>query len=571
MKKVIIFILLVTTSVLIWSMEESIIRTSVNNYIEIQNLALEIDEINEISYHNEQVGTIVNLKPSGFLIFSDDTNLSPLIAYSFENNMEINSKFYELVSYDLHTREQNLHLLRNDGILRNNQLWNEAIDGNFHQISLTRETPIIDTRWDQNYPYNMYCPQAPGESRAIAGCPSIAIAQILAHYKTIHNTTFGNEDSYTHSYVHNYNIDGDHDEYGFPSFSELNNLLDTLKLHFANGTDLTNSDKGALVFASGVAARQVYNPGGSGTFGVSQAFDAYQKFGFDSATLMTDEENLFEVVIDNIENGYPVHYAVVTPAWDSGHNVVIDGYNDEGFFHINFGWGGPSDGWYLIPQEFPYNLTVTEGAVVNIIPKSPSSPTNPTPANDAIITVDDLENFSFDICDSTNIYLFYLGDSAENQELILAGSPSEIPVSLSHYEFVSNTEYFWRVSAQNDFGNVSSELWSFTYQAPISNEINAFSDLNCISYPNPIKLSDSNRSITTIEFTQTEDSHVNLDIFNVKGQKIKSLLNTRVRQGVHKVEWNGSNENGSPVSAGIYFFRLRNCTLSKTGKMILLK
>jgi hypothetical protein len=535
-------------------------------------LTLEIEEINELSYQNQQVGTIVNLKPSGFMIFSNDENLSPLIAYSFENNIEMkSSKFFELVSYDLHTREQNLHLLSNEVILRNNQLWNEAVDGNFSQISFSRETPIIETRWDQNYPYNMYCPQAPGESRAIAGCPSIVIGQILAHYKTIHNTTFGIDDSYTHNYVHNYNIDGDHVEYDFPSFSELNNLLDTLKLHFANGSDLTNSDKGALVFASGIAARQVYNPGGSGTFGVSQAYDAYQKFGFDSATLMTNEENLFDVVIDNIENGYPVHYAVVTPAWDSGHNVVIDGYNDEGFFHINFGWGGPSDGWYLLPQELPYNLTVTEGVVVNLFPKSPSMPVNPIPADNAVLTIDNLDNFNFDLCDSTDLYHFYLGDSEETQELILSSYPVDLPISLSSYDFIDNTEYFWRVSAQNDYGIISSELWSFTYQAPISNEVNEFSELNCISYPNPFKRSDSNRNVTTIEFTQTEDSHVNLDIFNVKGQKIKSLLNKRVRQGVHKVEWNGSDENGSPVSAGIYFFRLRNCTLSKTSKMILLK
>ncbi len=63
-----------------------------------------------------------------------------------------------------------------------------------------------------------------------------------------------------------------------------------------------------------------------------------------------------------------MHLAVVTPAWDAGHNVVVDGYSEE-MYHLNFGWGGQYNGWYNLPDGIPYGLTVVEGAVVDLQPR----------------------------------------------------------------------------------------------------------------------------------------------------------------------------------------------------------
>jgi hypothetical protein len=68
----------------------------------------------------------------------------------------------------------------------------------------------------------------------------------------------------------------------------------------------------------------------------------------------------------------PAHLAIVDPSWSSGHNVVVDGYNTDNYYHLNFGWGGSYNGWYLIPQQIPYSLTVIEGVVLDII-KSPAT------------------------------------------------------------------------------------------------------------------------------------------------------------------------------------------------------
>jgi len=69
---------------------------------------------------------------------------------------------------------------------------------------------------------------------------------------------------------------------------------------------------------------------------------------------------------DNIKIGLPVHLATVNETWTSGHNVVCDGYNSDDYFRLNFGWGGSYDGWYSLPEGFPYSLTVFEGIVADI-------------------------------------------------------------------------------------------------------------------------------------------------------------------------------------------------------------
>jgi hypothetical protein len=69
---------------------------------------------------------------------------------------------------------------------------------------------------------------------------------------------------------------------------------------------------------------------------------------------------------ENIIAAMPVHLAVLVANGPGGHNVVADGYCTDDYYHINFGWGGMYNSWYDVPEELPYNLTVIEGAVVDI-------------------------------------------------------------------------------------------------------------------------------------------------------------------------------------------------------------
>jgi len=231
----------------------------------------------------------------------------------------------------------------------------------------------IKTNWTQSPPYNNFCPMDPVTLlRSYAGCPATAMAQIMNFHQTANNTHFDDSDDYYHNYAgRQYWIDDDHDYADFPSFSQLNTYLDTLNAHYLNNSMLTNEDKAALTFACGVAARQVYTSQGSGTFGVNQAYDAYLRFGCNTVDLLDSNDiDLFDRLSQNIKDTLPAHLAVVDESWSTGHNVVVDGYNTDEYYHLNFGWGGSYNGWYLLPQEIPYNLTVIEGVVIDIMEKT---------------------------------------------------------------------------------------------------------------------------------------------------------------------------------------------------------
>jgi hypothetical protein len=240
------------------------------------------------------------------------------------------------------------------------------------------------------------------------------MAMILNYHKTTNETQFTDADDYHHNYAgRNYYIDDDYAANGFPSFPDLNKYLDTVNMHwFEHAGLLSNQDMAALTFACGVAATQVFTSEGSGTFGVNQALAAYYRFGCENAILYTEsDEELFPALISNMQNALPAHFAIVDEAWSSGHNVVVDGYNTDNYFHVNFGWGGSFNGWYLLPDEMPYGLTVIEGVVVDIMKddasdivqsqKSNEISIYPNPTNEKFTISNCLDNSELKIFDLT--------------------------------------------------------------------------------------------------------------------------------------------------------------------------
>lgn len=244
------------------------------------------------------------------------------------------------------------------------------------------QTPLLTTQWNQEYPYNILFPADPLENyaRCYTGCPATAMGQILNHLRTTQNTRFDDSDDYYANYAsRQFHIDDDWDTYQFPSFPQLNVLLDSADAAFNRGEELSDSLVAALIFASGVACKQVYTASpnyGSGTFSVDQAYAAYQRFGFTDCQLFLEPDSImFDILISNLQNGYPAHLAVENNAGTSGHNVVVDGYREsDGKFHINFGWGGYKDNWYKLPDPggFSYGWTKIEGIIVDIIPTTVS-------------------------------------------------------------------------------------------------------------------------------------------------------------------------------------------------------
>ena len=101
--------------------------------------------------------------------------------------------------------------------------------------------------------------------------------------------------------------------------------------------------------------------------------------------------------------------------------------------------------------------------------------------------------------------------------------------------------------------------------AGIENVFVHSNSLNCKNFPNPFNPN------TTISFSIPKDSKVNLSIYNIKGQKVKTLANELKPTGEHYAIWDGRDFYGNRVSSGIYFYKLKAGDFQKVKKMILLK
>jgi flagellar hook assembly protein FlgD len=64
---------------------------------------------------------------------------------------------------------------------------------------------------------------------------------------------------------------------------------------------------------------------------------------------------------------------------------------------------------------------------------------------------------------------------------------------------------------------------------------------------------------------------VQINIYNIKGQKVRTLVNDTFSPGTHKVIWNGTDDSGKAVSSGIYFYKMKAGDYTETRKMLLMK
>ena len=85
------------------------------------------------------------------------------------------------------------------------------------------------------------------------------------------------------------------------------------------------------------------------------------------------------------------------------------------------------------------------------------------------------------------------------------------------------------------------------------------------NYPNPVNLE------TVIKYALPEDCHVELTIYNMLGQKVKTLVNQYQDAGYKMVHWNGRDDKGYEIASGLYFYKLQTPKYSETKKMIFVK
>tara|TARA_B100000214_G_C23948626_1_gene619246 strand:+ start:32 stop:1786 length:1755 start_codon:yes stop_codon:yes gene_type:complete len=189
--------------------------------------------------------------------------------------------------------------------------------------------------------------------------------------------------------------------------------------------------------------------------------------------------------------------------------------------------------------------------------------------------------------DSTNNFLrlnfVQFGDSDTLKYFIYQGTNTnalqKIDSTQNNYYEISNfssdsTQYFrvgtrveYDDSQEQEFEEKMSNLVQYqpNYNSSITEPINSDYNIGIINFPNPFN------PITTIKYNLPEDALVNIIIYDILGNIVKNLVYAKETTGYKSVQWNATNNQGEPVSAGVYLYKIQAGDFVDTKKMILLK
>ena len=347
---------------------------------------------------------VADLEPRGFVALAADTDLGPIVAYSFRSSFprgaDKRNPLYRMLREDMRLR---LKALAEHPELRTAQAGRQwdlyangspgvSADGHTGtlQASAFQQWPPegttstggwLETTWQQGPPYNQFCPLDPVDgARSYVGCAATAMAQVLNYQRRCH-IAFGPADSYVMpSGIH---VDADSSLYGFPSFEVLNRYVGAIQSRYNAGVDLNDVEAAALSFACGVAVQMEYGSDGSGASPYAMQSALLQKFGLYGTDMfggLAAESCL--VLQENIINRLPALVCLGPADGFGGHVVVCDGYNTDGEYHISYGWGAArptqvTEAWYRLPKDFYPDYYVVTETMLNVQPREPALRTNP--------------------------------------------------------------------------------------------------------------------------------------------------------------------------------------------------
>ena len=211
-------------------------------------------------------------------------------------------------------------------------------------------TPIsalLTSRWNQNEPYNTYCPQV-GVTPVptVTGCVATATAQVLYYYgkkRGTPTTTLKAIPGYTTA------------AYSLAVGEKAVRTFDWSKMSdIYPSTSVANEEVARLMEYVGAGLKMDYRPanvGGSSAYQPDIPYVLTEYFGYDKSARCVFRNDYsygewIDMMYEMLSNGDPVLYG--GDSTGGGHAFVLDGYTEDDYFHVNWGWGGESDGHFKL-------------------------------------------------------------------------------------------------------------------------------------------------------------------------------------------------------------------------------
>ena len=434
----------------------------------------------------------------GFVVVSNDDQTAPILGYGDSGSIDPDNLPANLRAW-LQSYADQITWVKANGT-------NVARRANrTNRTAKDSVEPLVTTQWNQGAPYNNICPEIDG-TKVVTGCVATTMAQLM-YYHYDHNGFAAAANTALPSYTAttknkakesiNLSVDG----LAATTFE----WGDMTKTYTMNSTDAAADAVAKLMLYCGTALRMRYGlsaNGGSSAYNEAIPFALKTYFGYDGGMQNCYRQNYsysawVDLIYNELAESRPV--ALGGQSLGGGHSFICDGYdnNDHNgasgdYFHINWGWGGKDDGYFLLSVLDPYEQGLGGSSTLDGFSYS----------QDAIIGIQPPVNNNIDYCLSLEGLRLGGGDASassktftrDNSEADFTGINLYFDVWNYHY---GSNAYDYAIQLVNGSGNVKKTFYEASDKTMEWNDNNnkMFNDGTLTSLTIPAKI-DENTYLT---------------------------------------------------------------------------
>jgi len=335
----------------VWLRENPLVM----RYREKQIVPLEIGRIELLRLRESHIPLyLIRLQPQGYIVMNSDRRFKPVLCFSISGDVNLEERednaFYHLLLIQSENNTQRLTSTLSSAPAF--PQWNIGSELRLMSNMISSEPdegdvigPLLSTLWDQANHYNEYCPLDPNASEACdgrvpVGCVATAFAQVMKYHEwpyrgtgsMIHEDSKG---SITNTHTAEFS-----DPY------EWWNMQDEYYVWGIEPEEAVNAVS-ELMYELGVAAKMDYEHEISSASSEKMGSAVEKHFFYESLTRTesSDFDRLMNSVLNDLADRRPCIASI------PGHALIIDGYmkqQEDSYFHINYGYSGQNDGWYML-------------------------------------------------------------------------------------------------------------------------------------------------------------------------------------------------------------------------------
>ena len=315
----------------------------------------------------------------GFVIVAGDDRVKPILAYSTTGSIDPNN-MSEGFEFTLDGFREEIQYVREHNLTATPDIvaeWRSVNEkGSLNRGGQTRTVvgPLCQTLWNQNFPWNSQCPEDPEGSggHVYAGCVATAMGMVMKFWEWPAQGVGS----------HSYHPDG---------YAQQSANFGETEYHFElmpNTLDSTSTEEeyfeiAQLLHHLGISVDMMYSGSGSGAYSdaVPSALRSYFRYNCNDHVTnygnwwpgwgYTNEEWAQMLKDGGLDELLPLYYSGQDDSGAGGHAYVCDGYDENDYFHFNWGWSGRDNAWCPIGalNTTRYAFNQMNGFTGHIIPQ----------------------------------------------------------------------------------------------------------------------------------------------------------------------------------------------------------